>query len=632
MRHPEDAALLHPTVPPWQGRHADGLGLVLLTDAMLAGEAFVRTMPDNEESLVPMRRVGRSGAAKRWQRWEAEIAWDTGNGLTLYAFALAGPEHEGGWRWLAADGEHASLPPEALMFRVHRHERPPEWVREQVFYQVFPDRFARGLNGGRPSSRHGEILHGPKPQAVRQLGWETQPTREHGAHSFWGGDLVGLRQRLPELHDELGITALYLNPVFAAGSNHRYDTIDYTQVCPHLGGNAALVELRQATRERGMRLVLDAVVNHTGVDHPWFDLHGRHRAHGLGAAQGPESPKRGWYAFDEHGSHLGWKGVRSLPVLDFAHPGVQQAVHAGEDAVLRHWLREPYGIDGWRLDVIHMLGEGPGAAHNAEHVRAIRRSVKAVQPEVYVLGEHFAEATRWLQGDMEDGAMNYHGFTSPLRQWLVGQEWGGSSARLSTAGLLKALSRSLAAIPYENQLAQFNLLSSHDTPRWLTLLGGDRARMQLAFTLLFAWPGVPCVYYGDEIGLEGGADPANRGPFPWERSVWDASLRTHVAALSRLRRERAEWRHGAWQSLAVRESGRPEVAANSWAFARCLGGTASLVLAHRGPAATLEIDTRTLPEAHRAWRLAVGSGSVEPGEGGLTLRVPAPGAWVLLSG
>jgi alpha-glucosidase len=601
---PPTRELLHLPVAPWLQASDVGLHVVLLSTRR--GAAFVRIQPDNEEQIVPMRRAGRCGFADRWQRWEADLPWDPGNGLTLYAFCVAGADDDGGHVWLAADGQHASLPAEASMFRVHRQERPPHWVRDQVFYQVFPDRFARGLNGGQPNSRHGEVLYGSRPTPVRQVPWETLPTREHGAHTFWGGDLVGLRERLPMLADELGITALYLNPVFAASSNHRYDCIDYTQVCPHLGGNAALVELRRATAERGMRLVLDAVVNHTGTNHPWFDRWGHHE--GQGAAVGADSPRRGWYAFDDAGRPVGWKGVDSLPVLDFAHPEVQQAVYAGDSAVLRHWLRPPYSIDGWRLDVIHMLGEGAGAWRNAEHMRAIRQAIKAVQPEAYVLGEHFAEATRWLQGDMEDGAMNYHGFTSPLRHWLAGQEWAGQNARLPTAELLAALTTRLATVPYANQLAQFNLLSSHDTPRWLTLLGGDKALLRLAFTVMFSWPGVPCVYYGDEIGLQGGPDPDCRRSYPWQAEAWDAPLRDHVAALARLRAERAEWRHGGWLPLAAGE--------HWWAFARVLPGRCSVVLANRGPAVEATVDLTQLPDA-------AGPGSVRLGPARLHASAPA---------
>ena len=382
-------------------------------------------------------------------------------------------------------------------------------MRDQVYYQIFPDRFARSGRG--PAPAHG---------TAAEWGAAIDPVR--AASTFYGGDLPGLTEKLPYLQDELGVSALYLNPVFASRSNHRYDTVDYFQVDVLLGGNQALVELRRATRTRGMRLVLDAVVNHTGAHHPWL----------------AENP--GWYARGDDARVLGWKGHASLPVLDFAVPDVADAVYAAPGAVLRHWLREPYAVDGWRLDVVHMLGEGPGAHRNARHVRAMRRAVREENPQAYVLGEHFSEATRWLQGDQEDGAMNYFGFTQPVRAWLAGLDLGGVRARLGTADFTAALARAVAAIPYANQLAQLNLLGSHDTTRMLTELGGDIALMKLAATLLFTRPGVPCIYYGDEIGLQGGPDPDCRRCFEWDRRLWDDDLYAHYRALAALRRQRAE--------------------------------------------------------------------------------------------
>ncbi len=560
--------LLHPPIEPWAHADEQGLELVLLADEALPdGRVFVRCLPDNEEHLVPMAPDGRQGAL---HRFHARIGWNGGDGLTLYAFVAAGDD---ALHWLGADGPHAHVPPEALHFRVHRHERPPAWVREQVFYQVFPDRFARDEG---------------VPAAVPLKPWGARPDPRHGSHEFFGGNLPGLTAKLPYLADELGISALYLNPVFEARSNHRYDTADYTRVDPLLGGNPALRALREATRERGLRLVLDAVVNHTGQHHPWLQ-------------QRPEL-----YARDAAGRPLGWKGHDSLPVLDFAQPAVQQAVYGGEQAVLRHWLRPPWSIDGWRLDVIHMLGEGPGAANNAAHVRAIRRAVKAENPEAYLLGEHFSEATRWLQGEQEDGAMNYHGFAMPLRGWLAGLQAGGQRHRLATADFERWMTRAAAAIPHANQLAQLNLLDSHDTPRLLTELGGDLALLQLAMTLLFTRPGVPGLYYGDEIGLEGGADPDCRRCFDWQRERWPTALWQHVRELVAMRRRRAEWRHGATLTLAMGEH---------WlVFARYTAESATLVGVNRGPQAV----TVTLPLA----RLPLASA---PGAR-VAMALPGPGS------
>lgn len=613
--------LLHLPVAPWAVAGDDGLELVLLVAADFSGEVYARTLPDNEERLEPMRRDGSQGPAAAWQRWRARVPWNGADDLTLYSFVAHGAA---GARWLAADAVHALVPPEAVHFRVHRSAAPPAWVRDQVFYQVFPDRFARAAASGPPADRRGEQLLGADRRPVVQVPWGAPIDRRHAANTFHGGDLPGVIEKLPYLHDELGASAIWLNPVFAAGSNHRYDTSDYTQVDPHLGGNAALAALRAATRERGMRLVLDAVVNHTGADHPWFDRWGRHG--GDGAASSPRSPFRERYVFDAHGHAHGWKGHDSLPVLDYASPAVQRAIYGDDDAVLRRWLREPYAIDGWRLDVVHMLGEGAGARNNLTHVQAIRRAIKAVNPEAYVLGEHFFEATRWLQGEPEDGAMNYHGFAWPLRAWLAGQAVvpaaGGGRARIATADFVAALVRALAAIPYANQLAQLNLLDSHDTPRLFSELDGDVARMRLAATLLFTWPGVPSIYYGDEIGLAGGADPDNRRCFDWDRAHWVAPLFEHYRRLARTRRGRRDWCEGATVSLGH---------GDDWlAYLRCTADAATLVAANRGDATRIALPLAALPVAVSGWRPLDG-GAVRTLRDHLEIDLPATGATVLLS-
>lgn len=580
--------MIHPPIAPWCVATRDGLRLVLLTPpgGALDGRVFVRTLPHNEELLTPMQYDGLDGPGGALQRWCAQVPWDDGNPLTLYAFVVADSR---GHRWLAADGEHALVPPEAVHFRVHPSHRPPAWVREQVFYQVFPDRFARSGRG--PAPAHG---------TAADWGDAIQPGR--ASSTFYGGDLPGLTARLPCLQDELGVSALYLNPVFASRSNHRYDTTDYFQVDPLLGGNAALVDLRQATRARGMRLVLDAVVNHTGEHHPWV----------------AEQP--GWFARDDNGQALGWKGHGDLPVLDFAVPEVADAIYAAPGAVLRHWLRGPFAIDGWRLDVVHMLGEGPGAHNNAHHVRAIRRALREENPQAYVLGEHFSEATRWLQGDQEDGAMNYFGFTQPVCAWLAGLDLGGVRAQLGTADFAAALARAVAAIPYDNQLAQLNLLDSHDTPRLLTQLGGNAALMKLAATLLFTRPGVPCVYYGDEIGQQGGPDPDCRRCFPWDRAQWDLPLFGHWQTLARLRRQRREWAGGATLALGH---------GDDWmAYARVVDGAATLVVVNRGPAVRVVLPASAWGWPQGPWRDL--GGRLHGGPGG-PLNVAAQGSLVLLS-
>jgi alpha-glucosidase len=580
---------LHPPIAPWLESTANGWRVALLTTRVGPLKVLLCCAPDNEERWIEARRAGQNGAL---QRFEADLPWDRGNSVTRYCFQI---ETAGSKIWHAADGEHAHPPRYTHWFRVCREHAPPTWARDQVFYQIFVDRFCRG-----PQAPRDALLHAKGKQPV-SIDW-SKPLQPGAlaSQTYFGGDLAGIESKLDYLAD-LGVTALYLTPIFAAGSNHRYDTERYDEVDPYLGGNEALAKLAAALHARGMRLVLDAVLNHTGVDHPWFNKSGRHPT--VGAYQSPQSPYRDWYTFNGDGSYAGWNGHASLPVLNFASESVRAAMYEANDSVLRHWLREPYRVDGWRLDVIHMLGEGPGAHNNAAHVRAIRQAIKAEQPNTYVLGEHFAEASRWLQGDQEDGAMNYFGFLKPVFEWLVPANAQGTQP-LSTASLCAWLQRTRGAIPYANQLAQLNLLGSHDTPRFLTRVGRDVDRMRIGLALLFAYPGVPCVYYGDEIGMEGGPDPDCRRPFDWRPETWNRTLRDDLRVFARLRASRMELRHGAFVDLAQGE--------HWFAFARFTAEAATVVIANRGPETEIEFSPLDIPLASTPKRWADLSGQEVP--------------------
>ncbi len=602
--------LLHPTVAPWLIRTPDGCRIVLLCGGAAPLTVYLRADPDNEERLIPMHPAG---ALDGLARFEAVLPWDGGNDTTHYGFKIV---HGHRQTWLAADGTHAHTPPRELLFKVCRDHRPPAWVAEQIVYQIFPDRFCQG--DASHAVQTDEYIHGTGRTRVVQQPWGAPIDPALAATAFYGGDLPGIRHQLDYLHTELGVTTLYLNPIFTSGSNHKYDTEDYDHVDRHLGGNPALAELSAAVHARGMRLVLDAVVNHTGANHPWFNRFGRHDT--LGAYQSAESPWRTWYLFTAAHDYTGWKGHASLPVLDFANPQVRAAVYAAPGAILRRWMRPPYAIDGWRFDVIHMLGEGSGARNNSRYVREFRRALREENPEAYVLGEHFGEATRWLQGDQEDGAMSYYGFAMPLRAWLAARDVAGHPAELSTPDFERWLTAARARLPFENQLAQLNLLDSHDTSRFLTAVDGDLARMRLAVTLLFTYPGVPCIYYGDEIGLEGDDDPDCRRCFDWDRTRWNAALHDHYRRLIARRNQRAEWRHGAYQTLAVTD--------DALLFARYLERSVTLVAVNRGTApASLPLVLAALPVQPARWRDA----GDHPAAVARSLDVPARGS-VLLFG
>ncbi|HYN77513.1 MAG TPA: maltodextrin glucosidase [Lamprocystis sp. (in: g-proteobacteria)] len=560
-----EPTMIHHQVAPFIEWRAQCCWLQLWLFGPAPTAVLLRSEPDNEERLVPMDRIAARG---RFQVYAAELALNPTEAVTVYAIKAIWSDRQ---RWLDAVGVSPRMPLRERFFRVNSEQSPPGWVPDQVFYQVFPERF-----------RNGDPTVSPQPGAyvlredgpIRTKPWAEPIDPRQPNSEFYGGDLVGVRDALGYLQD-LGVTALYLNPIFTSPSVHKYDTEDFEHVDPRLGGDQALLDLRAATAGRGMRLLLDAVFNHTSDTHPWFNRWGTHST--VGAYQAVNSPYRSAYTFHDPAdpeSYHCWQGSKVLPVLDFGDPGVRAYFIEGPDAVVRRWLRPPYCIDGWRLDVAHMMGEGTGARHNDRLLRALRWAVKEESPRAYVLGEHFAEGTRWLQGDMEDGAMNYYGFTQPVRAFLAGQDVNYHPVVVDAGEFDRWLTDARSRIPYANQLCQLNLLGSHDTARFLTLVDEDRGLMRLALLLLFTYPGVPCVYYGDEIGMTGGNDPFNRACFDWDEGHWDRGLRAWVQALAGIRRDHPALRRGAYQTLLAD--------GDLFACARCLGAEVVILIINRG--------------------------------------------------
>lgn len=517
----------------FSGRLGDTAVIRLRLDAEApVSGVFLRTCPDGEQQITPMREIGIQGVC-RW--WEGELPIRMLR--TNYRFLLRA---EDGTRWYSAGGVTRHYPTDANDFVVLANYHAPDWVRDAVFYQIFPDRFA----DGDPSNnvRDGEYLYRGKPVLARR--WGELPNRQTGQIEFFGGDLQGIAQRLDYLTD-LGVSALYLNPIFRAPSNHKYDVEDYTTIDPHLGGEAGLLLLRQSLDERAMRVVLDIVPNHCGVTHPWF----------VAAQADPRSPTAEFFTFRRHpDDYESWLGVKTLPKLNYRSVRLREVMYAGPDAIMRRWLRPPYRIDGWRIDVANMLGRlGPD---NLGHKigRGIRRAVKAEQPNAYLLGEHFFDGTPHLQGEELDATMNYQGFTFPIWRWLGGFEFNPNRPEadprpIATETVAAQWTAFRAAIPWQVATQQFNLLGSHDTPRLRTIVGDDLARVRVAMTLLFCYPGVPCIYYGDEIGLDGGGDPDCRRTMPWDEAEWDHDLRAFVRRLAHLRRNAPALRWGGFQQL-----------------------------------------------------------------------------------
>ena len=499
-------------------------------------QLFVRTIPDGEQHHLPMQKVLDDGLST-W--WEAQMRLHMLH--TNYRFLLT--TAEGNW-WLTANGMVQHTPTDATDFKFLSRYHAPSWVQDAVFYQIFHDRFADG-------DSHNNVQEGEYScygYPVIPQNWGELPAQRGAAGNavFFGGDLQGIVQHLDYL-TELGVSALYLTPIFTSPSNHKYDVASYREVDPHFGGADALIALREALDEHDMKLMLDIVPNHCSALHSWF----------LAAQQDPKAETKEYFTFgatpDKYES---WLGVRSLPKLNYRSERLREEMYAGEDAIMRHWLRPPYRIDGWRIDVANMLARQGESQLEHKIGRGIRRAVKSEAPAMYLIGEHFFDGSAQLQGDELDATMNYRGFSLPLLQWLIGYEDADSLAipqterpMLSTESLLLQWRAFLSAIPWQIAMQQFNLLGSHDTPRLQTILAGNEALIHVAVTLLFTYPGVPNVYYGDEIGLAGGHDPDNRRCMPWNPQEWNMTRRALYQRLIHERRTAPALRTGGFQAL-----------------------------------------------------------------------------------
>ncbi|CAE6893339.1 Belongs to the glycosyl hydrolase 13 family [Vibrio sp. B1FLJ16] len=515
--------IFHSQTPDGLSFDQDKITVFLKTENIIFDAVYVRSEPDNEEFLTEMQPVGTVGELKLWQ---ATFKPNKDRDVTHYVFKLVRQEQQ---FWLDGLGVQKRVPPKEFHFKVNVKNQPPEWVQQQVFYQIFPDRFSASKD--EQAIRQGYATHNPEA-IVKSWGEEVGSHQNTGSKEFFGGDLKGVEQKLDYL-ENLGVTALYLNPIFCSPSNHKYDTTDYFTVDPMFGSNEQFAQLCEKIRAKKMKIVLDAVFNHTSVHHPWFDM----KMEGEGAYGHPKSKYRSFYFFEgDSDNYIGWKGISSLPVLNFDNEKIRDYIYQGDESVIKYWLKPPYSVDGWRFDVIHMLGEGEGAKNNAHYVEAFRQATKSVNPDAYVLGEHFFEATQWLQGEQEDGAMNYYGFAHPVRAFIANQDIMYDPIKIDALEFKHWMDEARAKIPFANQLSQLNQLDSHDTARFLTLVGSDEKKMHIALTLLMTYVGVPCIYYGDEVGLEGGLDPDNRRCFPWqnkEKMCWLDSYRHWIAIRKR---------------------------------------------------------------------------------------------------
>lgn len=420
----------------------------------------------------------------------------------------------------------------------------PEWVKKAVFYQIFPERFYNGNPDN--DVKDGEYqLNGHDTKQIKDWNQDALPYEKGFCLDFYGGDLEGVKQKIPYLK-ELGITAVYLNPIFQAPSVHKYDCIDYFHVDPHFGGDEALAELSKALHENDMKLILDISINHTGTAHRWFNRDGLFFDKSEGAYNNPDSLERNFYFFHpEDNSYKCWYDVANLPTLNYTSEELRQVIYKASDSVLKKWLKPPYSIDGWRFDVADVFARNNDIQLAHEIWPEIRKSIREENPQAYILAEDWGDCGVYMQGKEWDAPMNYYGFGRVIRQFLGEPDsfmerneiLRNIPYKMQAEDVKGRIMEHLAKIPYVFWENQFNLFDSHDIGRLHTSKTVNMDEYRGAVMMLFTLVGAASIYYGDEAQIGGtmGTFEGCRYPMPWDKDYKNSEIYHLYQTLAQLK-------------------------------------------------------------------------------------------------
>jgi glycosidase len=504
----------------------------------------------------------------------------------------------------------------------------PDWARDAVYYCIFPDRF----RNGDPTNDPEPLLQSYQGKAVEfHANWLAKPYRPGSGdgsdsvynNDFFGGDIAGIIEKLDYIA-ELGANTLYITPLFQAASNHKYDTADYRHIDRAFGSNEDFERLTREAAKRGLRVIPDASLNHTGSDSIYFDRLGKYGGDGafFGGKVNPKSPYADWYSFDTSKADpdkqfKGWVGVGDLPELNKGSRSYRDFAYGGQNSVMKQWLNR--GAAGWRMDVAPWVPD--------DFWREWRSAIKRHRPDALTIAETWFDASKFFLGDSFDSTMNYI-----FRNTVLDYAAGGDAK-----ALYENIEQIREAYPAQSFFALMNLLSSHDQARALHQFGfhsdSDLAaniemakqRLRLAVFFQMVFPGAPAVYYGDEVGVTGGDDPYNRGTYPWadRGGQPDTTLLADFKRLIAMRKEHAVLRHG---SLAAPLLLNEHVIV----LARQNGNSRALTATNN--ATTPQTVTLQLPAGWdvKEWVDALTSERLTPAQGRVTLTVPALFGTVLL--
>jgi alpha-glucosidase len=498
-------------------------------------KAFIRIYEDGEPRSYELT-LEKRGTVESWWKVKVEIV----NLKTSYRFVFIS---ESKYEWLNARGLSDHDVHTNDDFKIVALPEYPQWIRSSVFYQIFPDRFAK-------SDIKKEI-----PDWAHPRDWDDAPRGRDTTTGveFFGGDLKGVEQRLDHLK-ALGINGIYFTPFFPARSNHRYDASSFDHADPLLGGNEALFSLVKAARKSKIAVMGDLTSNHCGAGHPWLAK----------AKKDKNSKERGYFYWDRSVKHgyVGWWGHASLPKLNFNSKALRKEMYEGKNSIVRKWLSPKFGMAGWRIDVGNMTGRlGKDDLHD-EVMHGIRKAMDETNPKAWLVAENGDFFASDLDGLGWHGAMNYQGFMRPLWNWInQNSEIGGgfqglpfAMPRITGSQMVESMKSFTASIPWRSLVSSMVLLDSHDTARMRTVVNGDSNRHLSAMALLLTYPGVPSIYAGDEMGLEGAWGEDGRRPMPWDKKeAWDNDFFAAVSSLVAIRKSRHGLAEGGLRWLAVED-------------------------------------------------------------------------------
>jgi alpha-glucosidase len=529
-------------------------------------KAMLRIYHDGEPRIFEMK-LGKKGAVESWYQVNVEIM----NLQSSYRFAFIG---HGKYEYLNARGLFDHDVHSNNDFQIVAVPGNPAWINSSVFYQIFPDRFARS----------GKVNITPDWAFPREWNLLPRGRGKYTGQELYGGDLYGVQEQLDHVID-LGANGIYFTPIFPSRSNHRYDATSFDHVDPILGGDEAFKSLIKVSKKKGIRILGDLTSNHCGAGHDWLAK----------AKKDKKSKERTYFFWDKSikWGYVGWYGLESLPKLNYASKALRKAVYEGKNSIVKKWISPKFGMAGWRIDVGNMTGVQGAEDHHIEVMRGIRNAMQEVNPDTWLVAENGDFIASDLDGLGWQGAMNYQGFMRPFWNWINRNPeiTGGfqglpfAMPKINGQQLVASIQEFNSTIPWRSLTASMMLLDSHDTARFRTVVLGDISAHKTAMTMMLSYPGVPSIFAGDEIGIEGSWGEDARRTINWEdRSGWDLEFFTEVKKLVKLRKSQDALINGGLRWISVEN--------DYVAYLRESKKQTLLVLVSRGPInTTIDLST-----------------------------------------